>query len=299
MKKSISVMIALCLILINASAAPYKTEYFNTTQFHISTLINAAKKHNVNIEYNKPSSTAPSINTVAGGSTIGISPDLSVDTSIDPAVSNTPKTMSQVVASLCVITGVSKTLYNQEVVTQLTYRVNNSPVEYTCYINDDSRVYAGKYTVDDINPGSLCYIGLGNGAVVKRYSVIAIIQSGLPVVDVSAMNGTYNSSKINVVYSYIKEYYNGRNDNIAIETDGDSYLVVTENSKQYTVDFNRKNVKVLSGDCLNSEIYKATYDSETDKTTAYPIFAIEYDGEAVFVCSYTTQIIIDGDVTQK
>ncbi len=296
MKKLICFILALCIITSTAMAAPYRLEYFNTTKFHVQSLREVAKNHNVDLEYKKVASGVSTTDQPISGNS-GIT-DSSVDTSVDSAIAKDYKTMSDVVGALCVITGVTKTLYNDEKMTQLTYYVNNSPMEYSCYISDDSRVYAGKYDVEDINVGSLVYINVKEGGVVNRYSVVAVMDNvnNAPVIDASALKGTYKSSKINLVYSYIVDYHNV-DDNIVIEVGNDYALVATEQAKLYTVDINRKNTEVVSGECFAEEIYEATYDEQTDKTTAYMIFAIEYDDEAVFVCSYTTPVEIDGDVT--
>ncbi len=283
MKKLICFILALCIMTSTALAAPYRLEYFNTTKFHIKTLLGVAKSHNVDVEYIKDGNTNKPINN-----------DLANDTSTVKDYT----TMSDVVGALCVITSVTKTLYNEEKMTKLTYYVNNKSSEYYCYISNDSRVYAGKYDVDDINVGSLCYISLKDDAVVRRYSVVAVMDnvSNTPVIDVTALNGTYKSSKINTKYSYIVDYhYSG--DNIVIEIEDEDAIIATKDSRLYTVDINRKSTQVTSGDCLAADIYKATYDEQTNKTTAYMMFAIEYDDEAVFVCSYTTPVYIDGNVT--
>ena len=292
MKKLICFILVLCIITSTAMAAPYRLEYFNTTKFHVQSLREVAKNHNVDLEYKKAASGVSTTDQPISGNS-GIT-----DSSVDTSAVKEYKTMSDVVGALCVITGITKTLYNQEKMTMLTYYVNNSPMEYSCYISDDSRVYAGNYDVEDINVGSLVYINVKEGGVVNRYSVVAVMDNvnNVPVIDASALKGTYKSSKINLVYSYIIDYHNV-DDNTVIEVGTDYALVATEQAKLYTVDINRKNIEIVSGDCLAGDIYQATYDADTDKTTAYMIFAIEYDDEAVFVCSYTTPVEIDGDVT--
>ena len=143
------------------------------------------------------------------------------------------------------------------------------------------------------------YISLKEGGIVRRYSVVGIMDPATktPIIDNSALRGTYSSDKINPVYSYIVDYHHN-NDNIAIVIGGEDVIVATSDSKLYTVDINARKTEIISGDCFAADIYESTYDEETDKTTAYIIFAIEYDDEAVFVCSYTTPVEIDGDVTQ-
>lgn len=289
MRKLICIIMALCIMTSTVMAAPYRYEYFNTTKFHIQTLLNTAKKYNVDVEYKKPAENNNGTNTSENNSS----------GSTDTSDVKQPNTMSNVVGSLCVVTSVSKALDNQEKVTKLTYYVNNSSEEKTCYINNDSYVYAGNYDVDNINVGSLVYIDLKDDAIVRRYSVVAVTDTAtnLPVIDYTALYGTYSSSKIKPVYSYIVDYRTAGG-NILIMTENDYEIVAAKNAKLYTVDIDKRNTNVVSGDCLAADIDRADYNEQTGKTKAYMMFAIEYDDEAVFVCSYTTPVEIDGDVTQ-
>ncbi len=275
-------------------AAPHKSEYYNSANFHIKAVNWSLNKHNLSAKYK-----APGVETIVtpvrpNGPTDPVEP-------ITPEAAE-PKdylTFADVVGGLCVITSVTKTIYNEEKVTKLTYYVNNNTHENYCYLNNDSKPYAGKFDEEYINPGSLVYLSVNTNGIAKRYSVVGYVDSEtkLPVIDATAVRGTYNSNKIETISSYlVKDYHSGKN--IALELGNGETIIATPDARVYTVDINRKKTDVISGDCLAGEVYEAMYDEQENKTEVYPVVAIIYDEEAAFVCSYTTPMNIEGNITK-
>ena len=294
MKKLICLIVALFTVSSCVYAAPYRYDYFKTGDFHIKAINSQVHKYNVATQ-NK----APNVGTITtpvrpNGPTDPVEP-------VNPEVSE-PKdylTFADVVGGLCVITSVTKTIHNEEKVTKLTYYVNNNNYENYCFLNSDSKSYAGKLDEEYIKPGSLVYLSVNKDGIAKRYSVVGYIDNNtkLPVIDASAVSGTYNSNKIQTVSSYlVRDYHSGKN--IALELGNGDTIIATPEARLYTVDVGRKKIDVTSGDCLSGEVYQAIYDDAQNKTEVYPVVAIIYDEEAAFVCTYTTPMYIDGNIEE-
>ena len=293
MKKLICLVVTLSILSGCVYAAPYRQDYFKTSSFHINAINKIVHKYNLDI-YNNIASNVESITTSVrpNGPSEPVEP-------VTPEVEEKKDylTFADVVGGLCVVTSVTKTIRDEEKVTKLTYYVNNNNYENYCFLNNDSKSYAGKYDEEYIKPGSLVYLSVNTKGIAKKYSVVGYIDSEtkLPVIDATAVSGTYNSNKIKTVSSYlVKDYRSGKN--IALELGNGETIIATEDARLYTVDINRKKTEVISGDCLGAEVYEAIYDDVENNTEVYPVVAIIYDEEAAFVCSYTTPMYIEGSI---
>lgn len=294
MKKLICFVVIFCMFSVGVCAAPFNYEYLKTSNFYIKAINSQVDKFNL-----YASVKAPNVGTITTPVT-PIGPSEPVDSTV-PEVKEEKDylTFADVVGGLCVITGVTKTIRDEEKVTKLTYYVNNNNYENYCYLNNDSKSYAGKFDEEYIKPGSLVYLSVNNKGIAKRYSVVGYIDSEtkLPVIDASAVSGTYTSDKIKTISSYlIKDYHSGKN--TILELGNGETIVATSDARVYTVDINRKKTDVISGDCLAGEVYEAIYDEDKNMTEVYPVVAIVYDEEAAFVCSYTTAMYIEGNVKE-
>ena len=294
MKKLICFVVILCILSMGVYAAPYDYEYLKSSNFYIKAINSQVDKYNL-----YASVKAPNVSTITTPVTPN-GPSEPVDSTV-PEVEEKKDylTFADVVGGLCVITSVTKTIRDEEKVTKLTYYVNNNNYENYCFLNNDSKPYAGKFNEEQIKPGSLVYLNVNTKGIAKRYSVVGYIDSTtkLPVIDATAVSGTYTSSKIKTISSYlVKDYSSGKN--TVLELGNGETIVATSDARLYTVDINRKKTEIISGDCLAGEVYEAMYDEKENTTEVYPVVAIVYDEEAAFVCTYTTPMYIQGDVTK-
>ena len=110
MRRIVCLVLSMCILTSAAFAAPYRLEYFDTSNFHAKAVVSALNRYNLSAQYEAPV----------------VKPENNNSSVTDIEEEKDYVTMADVVGGLCVVTSVTKTLYNQEKMTKLTYYVNNN-----------------------------------------------------------------------------------------------------------------------------------------------------------------------------
>ncbi len=277
MKKFVSLYIALNIMLISVLAAPYDMGYLASARHTlVSIMRTATDTFGDNKVSGAPSSTPSNTD------------------SEKPNIRN----IREVAAALAVVDSIMYCTYDGEEMKKMIYYINGGKDKYECYFDSDSYNVGGKHHHNQLNRGSLVYVNLDEKDVVEQYRVIAVMDNGtgLPDVDPNG-NPIFNSSKISLKYSYILDYGYGKGILDIDLTDGSSLSVPTD-SNMYTIQSEKNNVKIYTDSCTSADVYKAEYRDDTGKTAVYPVISVLYEDESVFTCSYSTQVYIDGNITE-
>ncbi len=281
MKKLICLYIILCMVCTIAFAVPYDMEYLTSSKFKLAMLLDNLRN-------------------------LGIS-DTDTDEGAGDTDANAPSTgkkpvtirhISDVAAAVAVVDNIAYTTYDGDNMHKMTYYVSGSDEAKECYFDTDSYSSVGAFLYEDLTPGSLVYVELDKNRVVEEYCILAVLDkaSGIPQVDLSA-SGLFNPDKIQYTYSYILDYGNSKEE-IGIDlTDGNS-LSIPADSIRYTIEPKRGSVKIHHDDCLAADVFRAEYDETLGQTLVYPVISVAYKGEAVFTCSYSVPMYLNGDITQ-
>lgn len=276
MKKLICLYIALNIVLTGAFAAPYDFEYLTSGRYALITLMQSMA------------------NASDGGKN-----DTAASSSSDTDKEK-PKHrhISEVAAAVAVTDSISYCTYDGEDMKKMTYYVNGGEEKKECYFDSGSYNMGGKYDYDDLTAGSLVYVDLDKNGIVGEYHIVAVFDkaSGLPKVD-SSVTISFGNGKIKSVNSYILDY-RYRNDFYNIELTNGNNISVPSDSYMYTVEPERISVRIHTDTFSGGDVYKAEYRDDLGKTVVYPVISVLYKDEAVFTCTYSTPVYINGDITQ-
>lgn len=208
-----------------------------------------------------------------------------------------PSTMRNVAASMCVARKVSKAIVNGDDVLKVEYSAGTSGKIYECYFSYKSYTKNSMFTYEDISEGSIFYINAGSDGFVSNYTVVAVINKSTKQfsVDVNAVKSNFNSRKVSCTYSYITDI-NYRNGKTSISLGNGEDLVIDDDAAQFTYHNNGRNSDVYSGDFTKYNVDVPEYDEDNDVSEVYFVFAVNYEGETVAICSVTTPSYVSGNI---
>ena len=183
-----------------------------------------------------------------------------------------------VAKNISVVKSVGDITYNGDDVTEVVVYSNNEEKDIKLIFNSDSKKYKdtdkkvpeGKYSVSDINTGSVILYTANADGVVSYYIVLGVVDNKVLSVDDAALNlmtDSVNSTDYSYAYGYINDIEKNSKGKIItlIGVNGKEYQILTTSNK-YTYEYKSRNAKIYVDDYQGTSNVDV-YDEDANDAT--------------------------------